>query len=379
MFKPIALSSLALLMLMSTATSIHAEPANMGKGYEFEGNGKREFDCTESLYTPDLPPFTKISMGAQRQALLKALRQQKTPLAKAGSWKSAQLSLSARQLRQAADSVSKLPETFSPEMLTRHLQPYLMRGEDGCSNTHFTAYFAPLIQVKSKPDARYKYPLYRRPSAWPGGKPLSRQEIDGDRALAGLGLELGYAESLLDIFFLQVQGSGVAEFLDTGEKVTFQYSSQNGFKYASLGRYLVEQNYISADKISLNAIREFFEAQPDKLESFLYHNPSYTFFEKVKAGPKGTLNTEVVPFVSIAVDPTYIPLGSVLLAEIPRLDAQGNFIEHHYTLLVAQDTGGAIKGIGHVDLFMGAGIEAQHLASNLHHYGRLWLLLPNKK
>lgn len=99
-------------------------------------------------------------------------------------------------------------------------------------------------------------------------------------------------------------------------------------------------------------------------------------FDKVKTGPKGTLSTEVAPEVSIAVDPSIIPLGSVLLAEIPLINDQGAFVGHDYRLLIAQDTGGAIKGPGHVDLFMGTGPEAQAKASHLHHYGRLWLLLP---
>ena len=81
-----------------------------------------------------------------------------------------------------------------------------------------------------------------------------------------------------------------------------------------------------------------------------------------------------MPQVSIAVDPAFIPLGSVVLAEIPRLNEQGQFLGHQLTLLVAQDTGGAIRGPGHVDLYMGAGLEAQRKASAMHHYGRLWLL-----
>ncbi len=376
MLKNICFGSLCLLIISGSLPPLSAAPEATGKGYEFEGNGKRDFDCTQTVYTPDSPPAGQMSLGPQKRALEWALRQQKPRLAKAAPWSSEGLNLSASQLKHVAKQVTALPEPFTMQDLNRHLQAYLIQGEDGCGNTHFTAYFAPLIQVKAKADAQFKYPLYRKPDSWPGGSPLSRQQIDGDKALAGLGLEIGYAESLLDIFLLQVQGSGVAEFIDTGEKVTFQYSGQNGLKYASLGRYLVEQNYVPADKISLNAIREFFDAQPEKLETFLYVNPSYTFFTKVKAGPKGTLNTEVVPRVSIAVDPKFIPLGSVLLAEIPKLNDQGEFLGHQFTLLVAQDTGGAIKGPGHVDLYMGEGLKAQKLASNMHHYGRIWLLLP---
>lgn len=371
---PAWLLSGSLLLLLGGP--VLAAPA--GQGYEFSGNGKRVFNCLNQLYTPNIPREETVLLQIASSALQLALQRQKAALAQAKPWQNEALTLTPAQLRQVADTVAQLPENPTLEALTRQLTPYLLKGEDGCANTHFTAYFAPLIQVKSKPDAVYKYPVYRKPAAWPQGKAPSRAEIDQGGALQGLGLEIGYAASLLDIFFLQVQGSGLAHFLDTGEKITFQYGGQNGLPYSSLGRLLVQKGHVPADKISLNAIRDFFEKNPALMPEYLSHNASYTFFEKVKTGPKGTLGTEVVPEVSIAVDPAFIPLGSVLLAEIPLLNAQGQFEGHAYRLLVAQDTGGAIKGPGHVDLFMGIGPEAQAKASYLHHYGRLWLLVPAK-
>jgi membrane-bound lytic murein transglycosylase A len=353
-------------------------PTVTGHGYEFAGNGKRSFDCLNSLYTPQQLPDQALDISAQQSALKRALQQQRPVLANAKNWQSGQINLSPTQLRQIADRIAALPGKLQLAQLTQHLHPYLLKGEDGCGNTQFTAYFAPLIKVKAKPDSQYKYPIFRKPAAWPAGHIPTRAEIDSQGALKGLGLEIGYAESLLDIYFLQVQGSGLAHFVDTGEKLTFQFGGQNGLPYSSLGRFLVEQGHVPADKISLNAIRDFFSQRPELMPDYLARNQSYTFFDKVKTGPKGTLSTEVVPEVSIAVDPSIIPLGAVLLAEIPLLNDQGEFVGHAYRLLVAQDTGGAIKGPGHVDLFMGAGPEAQAKASNLHHYGRLWLLLPRK-
>ncbi|MGE3727306.1 MAG: murein transglycosylase A [Candidatus Sericytochromatia bacterium] len=356
--------------------AVSAAPA--GQGYEFSGNGKRVFPCLSQLYTSVPLDSMPLVLTEQQKALQLALARQQTALAQAKSWQAEGLSLTSAQLRQVAEIVAQLPEQTRLDALTRHLTPYLLKGEDGCGNTHFTAYFAPLIQVKSKPDAQYKYPVYRKPSSWPQGKVPSRAEIDQQGALKGLGLEIGYAASLLDIYMLQVQGSGLAHFLDTGEKITFQYGGQNGLPYSSLGRLLVDKGHVPADQISLNAIRDFFAKQPDLMPEYLARNASYTFFDKVKAGPKGSLGTEVVPEISIAVDPVFIPLGSVLLAEIPRLNAQGELVEHVYRILVAQDTGGAIKGPGHIDLFMGIGPEAQAKASSLHHYGRLWLLVPKQ-
>lgn len=352
-----------------------SSPAATGHGYDFAGNGKRAFECLHSLYTPQELPDQALSAVPQQDLQL-ALQRQRAALAAAKAWHGGDVNLSPAQLLQVADTVAALPATPKLSQLTRHLQPYLLQGEDGCGNTQFTAYFAPLIQVKAKPDAQFKYPIYRKPAAWPTGQAPSREDIDQKGALKGLGLEIAYAESLLDIYFLQVQGSGLAQFVDTGEKLTLQFGGQNGLPYSSLGRLLVEKGHVPADQISLNAIRDFFARQPGLMVEYLNHNPSYTFFDKVKTGPKGTLNTEVVPEVSIAVDPGVIPLGSVLLAEIPLINEKGEFVGHDYRLLIAQDTGGAIKGPGHVDLFMGAGPEAQAKAGHLHHYGRLWLLVP---
>lgn len=368
-----ALLGLASLAPAGSAAAPSAPAA--GQGYEFAGNGKRAFDCLSSLYTPqELPDQPLVATG--QTGLKQALQRQRAALSSAAAWQAGNLQVSPAQLRQTAATVEALSAATSLAQLTRRLRPYLLQGEDGCGNTQFTAYFAPLIQVRSRPDEQFRYPIYRKPARWPGDHAPSRAEIDQQGALKGLGLELGYARSLLDIYFLQVQGSGLAQFLDTGEELTFQFGGQNGLPYSSLGRLLVDKGHVPADQISLNAIRDFFAREPELMNDYLAHNQSYTFFDKVKAGPKGTLSTEVVPEVSIAVDPAVIPLGAVLLAEIPQLDAQGAFVGHRYQLLVAQDTGGAIKGPGHVDLFMGAGPEAQAKAGYLHHYGRLWLLLP---
>ncbi len=337
---------------------LQAQAEELGKGYTFSGNGKRDFACFEPVYRPDttLDPAAVIHYDAP--TFRKALQQQ-LPQVPQSQW------------------AKKLPAKLTVADL-KHLTPQLIKGEDGCGNTHFTAYFSPIIQLKHKPEGEYVYPLYALP---PGlkdtlylGQPLTRARIDQDQVLAGKGLELGYSKSLLENFFLQVQGSGLAEYVDTGERLTLQYAGQNGLKYSSVGRYLVTGGYIPAEEISLQAIRDFFAQHPDKLVPFLGQNESYVFFKKAQHGPRGSLHTEVQPEVSIAVDPAFIPLGSVVLAEVPQLSAQGEFMGHQLRLLLAQDTGGAIKGPGHVDVYMGAGDAAQQKASALHHYGRLWVL-----
>jgi membrane-bound lytic murein transglycosylase A len=361
--------------VLSSALSAGAEAP--GSGYEFAGNGKRAQACFSALSRPEAPE-AELALQLNATALRQALtRQQAQIRAFHPEWQGG-LPLSPGSLRQLSQQLlSRLKGNSPLQWQQLGLKPHLLRGEDGCGNTHFTAYFSPLLSVRSRPDTQYRYPLFRTPRRWPGGKALSRAEIDFEHKLEGLGLELGYARSLLEIFFLQVQGSGLAEYVDTGERVTLQYDTQNGLPYSSVGRALVADGKIAAEQISLNAIRAYFERFPEQLRHYLSQNQSYVFFKKDRRGPVGALKTEVVPEVSVAVDPRYIPLGSLLLAEIPRLDANGEFLGHALKLVVAQDTGGAIRGPGHVDVYMGAGAAAQQQASNLHHYGRLWILLPN--
>ena len=115
------------------------------------------------------------------------------------------------------------------------------------------------------------------------------------------------------------------------------------------------------------------------MEEVLYSNPSYVFFRPSKARVSGAGPVPLTPEYSIAVDPKYIPLGSCLLAAVPIHDKKGNFTHHEYRILLAQDTGGAINGPGHVDLYTGIGKQAKRDAGYTHHYGGLWLLLPKEK
>ncbi len=199
--------------------------------------------------------------------------------------------------------------------------------------------------------------------------------IDGQKALAGRGLEIAWTSSLLENYFMQVQGSGYLRFEDNSLSL-IRFNGQNGYAYTTIGKYLVSQGHIDAAEISLPSIREWFRINPDSLESVLNRNKCYTFFSQSQKVLTGAAGTELVPKHSIAVDPDYIPFGAVLLAKIPVLDENGKIYQHEYRFVTAQDRGGAIKGPGHVDLYEGVGEEALRRAGSLHHYGSLWLILP---
>ncbi len=252
---------------------------------------------------------------------------------------------------------------------------YRLNGKDGRGNVQFTAYFTPIIQARQNADEEYRFALYKKPALkladdlYP-----TRQEIDGQGVLLGKNLELAYIKNPLDAFTMQVQGSGVILFEDGTTKL-LAFDGKNGHPYVSIGRLLVEDGHIAANQISLDAIRQWFEKNPEKREHYLYQNPSYVFFKAKGREPKGSTGVSLVPLHSIAVDPAVIPYGSILLARVPILDDKNQLSSHEWRLLFAHDTGSAINGAGHVDLYMGIGEEAKRKSSALHHYGEIWLLL----
>ncbi|WP_419570820.1 murein transglycosylase A [Rheinheimera sp.] len=277
------------------------------------------------------------------------------------------LTLSKTQLQQSLAQLQQLAERPADNKMTA----WQLAGEDGRGNVQFTGYYVPVFQVRSQSDAVYKYPIYRKPSgisAFP-----SREQIDFDGALKGQGLELFYSASLIDNFFMQVQGSGMVQD-ELGQQHLLSYGGGNGQPYRSLGKVLIEMGEYKPEQMSASAIKDWLSRHPHRQRELMRQNPSYTFFQKGPTQPVGAANVPLTPLHSIAVDPAYIPLGSVLLAQIPVLDAEGQLVRHQYQLLLAQDKGAAIKTPGRIDLYQGVGPEAQHRADALKHYGKIWLL-----
>ncbi|WP_025235797.1 murein transglycosylase A [Mannheimia sp. USDA-ARS-USMARC-1261] len=245
----------------------------------------------------------------------------------------------------------------------------LMRGEDGYQNVLMTGYYSPVIKARRTPQGQYQHPIY----AMPSNKRFSRAEIYAG-ALQGQGLELAYSNSMLDNFLLGVQGSGYVDFGD-GRLNYFAYAGQNGFKYASIGRLLVEDGEIPKEKMSVQAIREWGARNPSRVQGLLERNPSYVFFQNDPYGKvKGSAGVPLVPLASVASDRSIVPSGSVLLVEMPLIDNNGNWTgKHEMRLMVALDVGGAVKG-HHFDLYQGIGDKAGHVAGLMKHYGRVWVL-----
>lgn len=251
-----------------------------------------------------------------------------------------------------------------------------MGGGDGYGNVLFTGYFSPVINLRRQPDAVFKYPVYRMPEC--GLQCPTRAEIY-QGALVGQGLELGYSDSMIDVFIMEVQGSGFVKFEDSDALEYFAYGGKNGHAYVSIGRLLIEQGEVEKAKMSLKAIIDWANQQDeDVVERLLIQNPSYVFFSpQAQSDVKGTAGIPLLAGASVAADRAHLPMGSVLLAEIPQLNEKGEWNGIHILkLLMALDTGGAVKG-NHLDLYHGKGEDAGLKAGHHKHFGRVWRLISN--
>ena len=195
----------------------------------------------------------------------------------------------------------------------------------------------------------------------------TRAEIE-DGALANKGLEIAWAADPIDLFFLQIQGSGRLRAPD-GSVMRIGYDNQNGREYVAVGRLLRERNLLPPGGANMAAITSWMRAQPDGGRALMHENLSYIFFKELTGpGPLGALNLPVTPRVTVAADPLFVPLGAPVFVDLDRNEADG--------LWVAQDTGGAIKGANRFDTFWGAGDAAERIAGGMSASGSALILLP---
>lgn len=200
----------------------------------------------------------------------------------------------------------------------------------------------------------------------------SRAEID-DGALDGRGLELLWVDDAIDAFFLHIQGSGRVTLAEGGV-ARVGYAGQNGHPYFAIGRDLIERGELSREEVSLQSIRSWLKAHPEEGLALMRKNPSYVFFHEIEGeGPLGAQGVALEPGRSLAVDRRFVPLGAPVWLEADPPNEQSPPIRR---LLIAQDTGGAIKGPVRGDVFWGAGDEAAELAGPMKSQGRYYLLLP---
>ncbi len=246
-----------------------------------------------------------------------------------------------------------------------------LQGGDSFGNVLMTGYFSPVIEMRHQPDPVFQYPVYAKPDC--EDVCPSRAEIYWG-ALEGRGLEVGYSASALDNFMMEVQGSGFVHFGDDDQMQYFAYSGKNNHPYTSIGRVLIERGEVAREAMSLEAIHQWASEQDEAaVFELMEQNASYVFFQPTDVlDVLGSAGIPLVAGASVAADRELLPLGSVLMVEVPQLDEFGVWTgEHQLSVMVALDTGGAVKG-NHLDLYHGMGKEAGIKAGHYKHFGRVW-------
>jgi membrane-bound lytic murein transglycosylase A len=301
-----------------------------------------------------------------------------------------------RDVCAAAKAVTATDTAAARRFFEQRFTPYQVSSAESDEGL-MTGYYEALLRGSRQRTERYRYPLYRVPddlivvdlaAVYPQLKGMrlrgrlegrrlvpyfDRAEIDGNNAPLR-GNEIAWVDDLLDLFFLQIQGSGRVA-LENGDSLRVGYAEQNGHPYVPIGRLLIERGALTREEVSMQSIKAWLRANPDRSTELLNSNPSYVFFRELPAageGPPGALGVPLTPRRSIAVDRRHIPLGApVFISTTWPGDTRA--LER---LTFAQDTGGAIRGVVRADFFWGAGEAAERAAGLMKERLRMWVLLP---
>ena len=246
----------------------------------------------------------------------------------------------------------------------------LLAGNNGRADGLFTGYYEIALNGSRQQGGVYQTPLYRRP---PDPKAYSHAEI-AKGALNGKGLELVWVDDPVDAYFLQVQGSGIVHLAEGGT-LRLGYDGANGRPYVAIGRLLVERGEVPLKEMTMARLKDWIATHGDAGLALMRENPSYVFFKEISgAGPLGSEKVVLTGGRSLAVDRHFLPMGLPIW-----LDATQRFLPDTIRrLVVAQDTGGAIRGPVRGDLYIGSGDEAGREAGAFNASGRYYLLVPNE-
>lgn len=293
-----------------------------------------------------------------------------------------------------AEDVTEVRNFFEGQFI-----PHVVNNADGSMSGTVTGYYEPLLRGSRTRNGKYQIPLFRVPedlltidlsAVYPelknmrlrgrvvGNKVVpyfSRAEITDKNSLAGK--ELVWVDNAVEAFFLQIQGSGRVYLEETQETIRVAYGDQNGHPYKSIGRFLVERGDLKLEQASAQGIAAWATANPTRVQELLNVNPSVVFFKEEKLtatskGPKGALGVPLTAQRSIAIDAQFIPLGVPVFLST----TQPNSDLPLRRLMLAQDTGGAIRGAVRADFFWGFGAEAGERAGKMKQVGSMWVLLP---
>ena len=288
------------------------------------------------------------------------------------------------------------------KFIRSHYHVYRSVGRDQKGEVLYTGYYEPHLSGRLYPDEEFRYPIYSLPndilkidlSAFADkykGESIvgrytgetvvpyyDRREIDEEEVLMGKAEPLAWLQDPVDLFFLQIQGSGKV-FLDTGEVINVHYHGSNGRPYRSIGTLLIEEQKIPKEEMSMQKIRAYLNDHPDEMATVFNYNPSYVFFKLESEGPLGYINVLLTPGRSIATDRRIFPPAGLafIQTEKPVVNSAGQIDSwtDFSRFVLNQDTGGAIRGPGRADLFWGNGPYAEIAAGHLAHTGKMYFLV----
>lgn len=297
----------------------------------------------------------------------------------------------------------------SPKDLNRFIrESFTVYKSVGGSNKDilFTGYFEPTYPGSRTPGPEYPWPVYSMPDdlfqidlsefsdAYKNHKRLmarvdpearrirpyyTRAQILNQPDFSEKARPVVWLANRIDRFFLEIQGSGRVALAD-GQIMRLHYAGVNGRKYSAVGKYLIDKNEVPKEKMSMQAIREWLSTHPDRMDEVLFINESFVFFKEGRGGPFGCIGVAVTPVRSIATDTKLFPKGGLAFIQtaLPVGVGQPKQEWPRASLFVLnQDTGGAIKGPGRVDLFCGAGDWADYTAGHMVARGQLYFLVLN--
>jgi membrane-bound lytic murein transglycosylase A len=301
----------------------------------------------------------------------------------------------ASALKRVCENAKALPagdELAARNFFESQFAPYALVSTESGDGGLITGYYEPVIEGSRTPSVEHRFPIFGVPQdlivvELPEARQLrlrgrldgrrlvpyySRAEIDA-RGESFQAPVIAWSADPVELFFLQIQGSGQVR-LENGERIRVGFADQNGHPYRSLGRHLVERGELVLEQASMQGIKAWAAANPEKMREALNHNASYVFFRELAPidGPIGALAVPLHAQFSLAVDRRYVPLGApVYLATTFPLSE-----DRLERLMAAHDTGGAIRGVVRADFFWGTGADAGALAGRMRQQGRMWLLWP---
>lgn len=297
----------------------------------------------------------------------------------------------------SAEQAGELVPAAARRFFAERFQPFRI-----ISHGFVTGYYEPELAVAANPTGRYRYPVYRRPDDLiaiddanrpsgmdPGfafgksgpdgiGEYFDRRAID-EGALEGRGLEIAFAESKVDLFFVHIQGAARLNYTG-GRSSRITYAAKSGHPFTPIGRLLIERGEIAREAVTMDSIRAWLSTHPDEADEILRQNRSYIFFREMpvgdaRLGPVAAAKVQLTAGRSLAVDKSFHTFATPVFVSAPTLNHLGRG-EPFRRLMLAQDTGSAILGPARGDIFVGSGTEAGHLAGSVKHEAEFHVLVP---